>query len=339
MHLEKLQQALPPPLASTNANGHTLSNHIKLNAINTTPFSGCYKDWTSFKDLFTSLIGNNEKLAPSAKLHYLKWYVQGSAAERIKNLSITDANYKVAWDALTNHYQNERMIINAHMSALFAIPKLTKESASDLENLLFNVTQTLHSLETINQRFESDHVLIYLVASKLDTTTLRHWEQELGFDTAPANWQRLKDFLSTRIRVTQGLDQHKNDSKPVKTDRYQLKSHHVASGDNNSTTKAGKTCPVTDCSESHYIGACPIFKSKQPDKRKKIARQSNLCFNCLGHHHIEDCRSERVWNTCGKRHHTLLHIFHNQRPPTSNSSNGTPTVASTPESNTQSSST
>lgn len=53
-----------------------------------------------FRDIFNSLVASNKTLLNVQRLHYLKANLTGEASLTIKNFTITDANYKTAWDVL-----------------------------------------------------------------------------------------------------------------------------------------------------------------------------------------------------------------------------------------------
>lgn len=57
----------------------TSNYFVKLPEISVPKFTGRYLEWTSFRDLFTSLIHNNSKLDNVQKLHYLKSHLLGEA--------------------------------------------------------------------------------------------------------------------------------------------------------------------------------------------------------------------------------------------------------------------
>jgi len=43
-----------------------------------------------------------------------------------------------------------------------------------------------------------------------------------------------------------------------------------------------------------------------PKKRMEIVRKANLCFNCLGHHRVAQCRSKARCKHCRGKHHATL---------------------------------
>lgn len=91
---------------------------IRLPTIQPPSFGGNLEDWSSFFDTFNALFHNNKSLTDVQRLHYLKSSVLGSAADIIKNFSITADNYHVAYQELIRNYENKSCTIQSHIRAL-----------------------------------------------------------------------------------------------------------------------------------------------------------------------------------------------------------------------------
>ena len=61
------------------------------------------------------------------------------------------------------------------------------------------------------------------------------------------------------------------------------------------------------CETPHPLWNCESFLKCPLNQRNDFVKDKNLCFNCLGTHKKEDCRSKSRCHQCNKRHHTLLH--------------------------------
>ncbi|GFU64560.1 uncharacterized protein TNCV_304991 [Trichonephila clavipes] len=133
----------------------------------------------SFRDLFLASVGNNSILSDSQKLQYLKLSVKAEAATLLQSVQITNDNYKKAWNALTERYENEAEIINAALNKLISQPILKQESASGLRKLIDTTQQCIDTLQTLRQPVEYwDTLIIFLLRGKLDSETLRVWTLE-----------------------------------------------------------------------------------------------------------------------------------------------------------------
>ena len=98
-------------------------------------FSGEYTEWTSFRDLFKSLVIGNATLSDTTRLQYLQSAVKGQAAETITHITITEANFGSAWALLTQEFENKRAIVSAHLPNLLTLPPMAAASAEELQRL------------------------------------------------------------------------------------------------------------------------------------------------------------------------------------------------------------
>jgi len=116
---------------STNGQDHqgTQSSQIKLPPINLPEFNGNMTAWVSFRDTFCALVHNNRVLDNVTRLNYLKLSLKGDASLIISSIELSAANYRTAWGILLDRYENTRLIVDAHITALLSGPKLEKESA------------------------------------------------------------------------------------------------------------------------------------------------------------------------------------------------------------------
>jgi hypothetical protein len=96
------------------------------------PFSGQYTEWTAFHDTFSSLIENNDQLSGVQKFHYLKSFLKGEAGKVIESLTISNENYKLAWDVLIKRYDNKRLIIQDHVFAIVNSEKFSRQSETTI---------------------------------------------------------------------------------------------------------------------------------------------------------------------------------------------------------------
>lgn len=75
----------------------------------------CY----SYCDIFTFLVHENALLSDTEKYHYLISTVSGTATSIVKVVSLTDENYKVAWDALQEMYNSKRVLVTNYLHVIF----------------------------------------------------------------------------------------------------------------------------------------------------------------------------------------------------------------------------
>ncbi|XP_075217879.1 uncharacterized protein LOC142322684 [Lycorma delicatula] len=80
---------------------------------------------------------------------------------------------------MVDRFQNERVIIESHVKALFDIPKIESESCVNLRSLLDSTNIHLRALKTLKQPTDLwDTLLVHLLTSKLDINTNKAWQSQ-----------------------------------------------------------------------------------------------------------------------------------------------------------------
>lgn len=119
-HLNRLtpSTSMTPPINNNNPINPPIAPNPKLTEMPIPKFDGDYENWESFRDLFVSIIHNQDNLSGSRKLQYLKASLVGEAQKLISSFTICDANYIEAWDAISERYNNPRVLIDAIMKKI-----------------------------------------------------------------------------------------------------------------------------------------------------------------------------------------------------------------------------
>ncbi|XP_033212150.1 uncharacterized protein LOC117169753 [Belonocnema kinseyi] len=276
---------------------------LQLPQIELPKFNGELSEWLGFRDTFESLIHNNQEITQIEKFHYLNAALKDSAAQVIESLEFSAINYKVAWDALCSRFNNKRLLIQNHIKTIFNTDQITSESSVQIRKMLDNLNKHIRALATLGQSTDNwDSLLIYLLASKLDTNTARAWEKERTGNEIPS-LNDFKNFLKGRANLLETLEINnlklKNDSKS----KFENKGY----SQNRKSFLAQKiSCAL--CKEEHHIQNCPTFLSLTTQERAEKARSCKICLNCLRPGHFQrECRSSGCKN-CKGRHNTLLHF-------------------------------
>lgn len=298
---------------TTNTNT-TRSIDVKLPRIELPKFNGNYDSWSSFFDLFSSLVDKNNSLTGSQKLHYLKSSMEGQACQIIRSYTITDANYAEAWNALRTRFENKRLIVNSHLKRILDLPKLKLESASALRKCMDSFTESIRALNALDRPTDYwDDLLVYIFVENMDSETRRLWELSLA-DAMPT-FAQLRTFVETRCRSLDaaGVTQ-KPPANPRMVNSTQYKPHTLIG---TSDISPPPPCPV--CKESHFVYSCPQFLKLTVFNRHKETLRLGICFNCLRKGHLTSNCNSGPCKSCQGRHHTLLHYNNNESP--SNNSN------------------
>ncbi|XP_013161370.1 PREDICTED: uncharacterized protein LOC106113183, partial [Papilio xuthus] len=304
---------------------------LKLPQIQIAKFDGAYFRWLEFRDTFENLIHKNDRISDIHKFHYLVSYLQGDAARIISNLEVSTNNYAEAWKIICNRYDNKRILINHHLTSLFNIKQLPRESERSLRFLVDHVTKNLRALTSLGQPTDKwDVLIIFMLSSKLDINTLSKWEEyRNNLEGDVPTLEQFYKFMIDRADVLESLNRNnrsdvtgvsKMTSGPVRSmsnnnyiQRTGQNQNNVvksfASTSNNYNKNPNTTFICIICNERHRIYDCPTFKAKGVDERMMDVTKYKLCVNCLRQGHPEsECRMGPCRERgCSKRHNSLLH--------------------------------
>ncbi|XP_012234575.1 uncharacterized protein [Linepithema humile] len=154
-----------------------------------------------------------------------------------------------------------------------------------------------------------DTLIVYLITSKLDTTTKKEWELKV-INERLCTTNQLIEFLNARCEFLEAL--HPGPSKATFAKISTQKSSQINTNKNqNVSLSHAVTNEVNECvlcKQAHRIHACKIFKDLSVESRRNEAKRLSLCYNCLSSNHTVQRCSSRTCKHCSKKHHTLLHI-------------------------------
>ncbi|OXA48900.1 uncharacterized protein LOC110855150 [Folsomia candida] len=275
---------------------------VKLPRLNLPQFDGKIEDWASFRDLFITAIHNNNKISDSQKLTYLKGQLKGEASRQVQSITITDANYLVAWGLLEDRYQNDRQLLFALLQRLTSQHQLTTATSSSLRQLIDCSKECMRSLEVLTMPVKDwDSLLLFLIHQKLDSLTMELFEQSLK-DNAIPTLQSLFDFLEQRSRALEA-----GGSKLVKPGPANHPNKHIPQRNHVHHTNSPHSCKA--CGEiGHPLYKCGKFLNMSVKDRSDFVKKGGLCFNCLRSGHSSDkCSSTSTCRSCGGKHHSSLH--------------------------------
>lgn len=273
-------------------------------------FSGSITEWYSFRDLFKSLIERNNSIRDVQRLHYLNSSLSGEAKDLISTFEITDANYKVAWELLNKRFDNKRVIVLEHLTAILNITPSTQGTASELKLIRDSVSRAINALKALKRATDNwDDSLVAIVLNKLDNKTRKSWELEQKSTTELTPCSDLDTYLGEQIRAIVAYSNCPNanaESSTSKSTNSTSKWSNSKTVRSHATVAAPRTCD--HCSGDHSITRCEKFKSQPIEQRLATARQLKCCFNCLkGGHLPASCTSDRKCFICSRKHNTLLH--------------------------------
>lgn len=220
------------------------------------------------------------------KLHYLKSWLKGEVELLTRNLSTTDENFNRAWKALTDYFDNKRLLVRSYISQFTALQRLKDESASDLRHLYHDVMSIVSSMEGIERPItRREDLFLHLIIELLDSRSRREWENSINETMEPPSHATLLKFLDRRLHTLESLQPIKIEtsfSKTSSSSTRQTRTFHTRKHEN----KLG-CCSL--CRKDHYIMLCNVYQGKITEERKQYVETNSLCLNCLGKHKLNEC--------------------------------------------------
>ncbi|XP_025193653.1 uncharacterized protein LOC112593474 [Melanaphis sacchari] len=173
---------------------------LKLAPIDVPKFSGAYEEWSAFHDIYMAMIHNNPGIDDIQRFFHLRSCLKDEAAQVIMYIETTAANYNVAWNSVVSRYNNKKVLVQSHTKELFDIPAINEE-AVQLRKLVDQLNGHINALEALGEKpREWGSILLHLIATKLDSSTLKAWETVSPKNEIP-KVQVLLEFLEKRFKI------------------------------------------------------------------------------------------------------------------------------------------
>lgn len=205
-HIQRVQGNVQNQLNNSQSNlGNQSFTQLRLPSVKLPNFSGNYTEWIEFRDAFTSMIHDNTSISEIDKFYYLRSSLGGDASTIIDSLKSSNSNYALAWQLLSERFENTRLMIYNHMSAIFEQKSIREDSHKDLRKLLDDTTAHLRNLKILGEPIEHwDTILIHIITSKFDKITMRDWESfKISGDRPKFN--ELSTFMMERCRFLEKI--------------------------------------------------------------------------------------------------------------------------------------
>ncbi|XP_028163489.1 uncharacterized protein LOC114355033 isoform X2 [Ostrinia furnacalis] len=288
-------------VSSLDASTQRHNNFVRLPKIELPTFNGDYQQWLEFRDTFVSIIHSNDSMDEINKFHYLRACLRESASLVIKSLDFKANNYTAAWELLCKRYDNKRLLVNNHVQSLFNINAIQKESSKALRYIVDITNKNLRALATLDQPTEHwDTLIIYMMSTKLDSTSNREWEEFRNNRSDPPTLDIFLTFLSNRADLLETLEETRNKGKIDQAPTTRAKSFIVSS-----SKPKSHCCPL--CQKEHQLFSCDSFRRLPVETRILKVKEYKVCQNCLRPGHNESRCKLSHCKYCNIKHNTLLH--------------------------------
>ncbi|XP_064635263.1 uncharacterized protein LOC135492635 [Lineus longissimus] len=303
------------PTATTSP---SKSRSYRLPKLTITKFNGNVLLWQTFEDDFNSAIGTNDTLTPIEKFQFLRAQLEGEAYSTIAGLPLTDANYRHAFQLLKERYGEKQRIISAYMQALWQLPR-TSSDVTGLRSFMDKLETYVRGLTALGKAESSyQELLVPMLLDKIHRDIRQQITRSHGI--AEFTLQELRETLRKELRAMEAGDSNvtldcntfstSDYAMPFSSETNATAAFHTNAKRNTHHRGRFSTTPVANkpkcawCKGDHYHTECVVVSDV--NKRYDIAKRENICFNCLGAHRVNECRSRKSCKNCHKRHHTAL---------------------------------
>ncbi|XP_072400515.1 uncharacterized protein [Diabrotica undecimpunctata] len=284
--------------------------NVTLPKINIPVFSHGNEEYGPFKELFKSLIMENESIPEVQKLLYLKTSVKGEAFKLLENIPVSGENLRLAWEVLDSRYANKAQLIKNIIKTLLNNKPIQHSNnlTNDLREMYTNTYNSWNKLKNLNLTPQQilDILMINMVEQRLDYGTKR----ALEFGSHAEEIQTFEEFLdSVKVHCEhlENLNHFKKTGPSLEIKRRA--SFHIS---NDSKAEECTYCKLNN----HKITNCYKFNNLLNDQKYQYVKEHKLCIKCLKGH-TDSCRSDIKCKYCAKDHHSQMHF----RTKTESSSN------------------
>jgi len=232
------------------------SPNIKLPTITLLIFDGETCNWLQFRDTFEALIVNDRALSSAQKLHYLIASLKHEAKDLISNLQITNENFLVAWQLVTQRYNNKRLIAMMHAKHLCQMPQVKKGDASSSRQLINHMSSHMNAIQALSLNVPvQDFMLNHLALVTLDAETQREWELITASQADIPTTAELITFPESRCRALELIQT----TQSLKTTTPPSQTSHSTNKVSRSYSNVATQLQCLLCSGSHRLFKCNEF--------------------------------------------------------------------------------
>ena len=278
---------------------------VKLPKLEIEKFSGNPIEYQSFWDSFKSAVHDNNSLTDADKMNYLKSYLTGAAANAISGLKLTNENYQIAIDMISERFGNKQVVISSHMDSLLKLERVTSDRDIVKVRMVFDKIEShVRSLQAMGITAEMyGSLLIPVIMEKIPDEFRLMISRRLKSE----RWD-IKELIAIFKEELEARENCKFVSAGISnmqgSFRAQTRSSVSTAAALQTADKIPNSCFYCD-SPQHKASKCQVVTD--PKTRREILKKSGRCFLCLRSKHISrHCKSNVKCYSCSGKHHTSL---------------------------------
>ena len=323
--------------------GKEIATVLSLPRLECPVFSGNPRDWSLFKNMFDSSIGN--KISDeSQKLSHLMNCVTGEAKDAIKHTLLLNSStaYTEAVKILSDRYGNEQIITKTTMSDLRSGKSVrTQKEIRFFVDDLEAADKILSKMKTYGEVNTTDFIKDMLI--RCSHSVILKWKKRATrylaeHDTYP----NFKEFITFMKEValqesdpayglegTKDVLERSKKKESESKQRVVVQQTHVSGGTQGGAAKVSSGAGGTSkrfqnkasprcyvCNGEHWTNKCQVLRNKSVEDRISYVKSNKLCMRCLGKHDITVCKHAWVCGIdgCSASHNRILHRISQAKP-------------------------
>ena len=301
-------------------------------------FAGKYEDWTSYWEIFTSLVDKNPAIDTIMKLKILGSSLYGEARDISLNFKFEEASYEKVKTALKERYGNPLTVLMSALIKVTDYPPIAEMDLLSISKYINLVTQLMIQMNKLDPAHTNIPWLpLCLSKRKLPQSLLIKWEEYcINQIVPPKNMLRMfVKFINSYVERNRSTslakasarqlaataddsELYRNPHRAVQKKKPRQPYESKTSVANFATiaevadqTAARRALSKKDnvcvfCRGRHATNTCK--NRPAPDDCYKIAMKNRLCYKCLdGGHFGKTCKAVCSIAGCSKGHHRFLH--------------------------------
>ncbi|GFS86130.1 pro-Pol polyprotein [Nephila pilipes] len=241
--------------------------------------------------------------------HLASTKIKSEARELVESFPITNENYPLAIESLTERYGRKELLIDFYVRELLklVLSNATKKKQDSLSSLYNKLSTQLRALSSLGVTTDQCGVILYpLVESSLPTPILRSFERQrknIDSEQSISTLDAIVSFLKSEVQSEEKIKLSRSELLP-----YERECKHLAKSQNTLPAAAElfiqeskDTCAF--CFKVHANRFCKIAFFIPLEEKIAIIKKNGLCRVCLAKGHLASrCRSQITCELCSKRH-------------------------------------
>ncbi|XP_064622797.1 uncharacterized protein LOC135484971 [Lineus longissimus] len=291
-------------------------------------FDGTPAEYTKFRRSFDLRV-RCKPFTDSFKLSQLLMLTTGNAHKAIMHLDGTREGYAKALDVLKDRFGRPYQIVKSCLEKITFGKRIGPHDPKGLLEYSDHLNAVYETLSDIDLLREADtQTTLKAIFERLPPAVQVRWAKMVSRMEEEDKFPQLKDLVeyvknqakmmnhvvfevkSVVAAAQPSAAAWKNRTMAAFPPKVKVTtlSTQAASEEMQKGEKPGGGKPQCKfCRQEHLIIHCQKFEKEEPAVRRRFARNTMLCYGCLGRYKIKHWRKKRLCKSCGGDHHSLLH--------------------------------